>query len=150
MMASEIFKLDASRAEKLTKTRVQFLLTPTVGKTNYNDKCNLRKQTHKPHKARPRDIKSKKLKSFLLWIYCRWPVICSKQGAIWLSWGLWRKKILPEILEASVSSKTYTICNSHLTFKYLQYIPSWNGNKYFDLVINLQNHIFENSISKFK
>ena len=113
-------------------------------------KIKVRKQSHKPHKARSRDIKSKKLKSFLLWIYCRWPVICSKQGAIWLSWGLWRKKILPEILEASESSKTYTICNSHLTFKYLQYIPSWNGNKYFDLVINLQNHIFENSISKFK
>ena len=29
-MATEIFKIDASRAEKLTKTRVQFLLTPTV------------------------------------------------------------------------------------------------------------------------
>ena len=31
MMGTEIFKIDASWAEKLTKTRVQFLLTPTVG-----------------------------------------------------------------------------------------------------------------------
>ena len=30
MMGKEIFKIDASWAEKLTKTRVQFLLTPTV------------------------------------------------------------------------------------------------------------------------
>ena len=30
MMGTEIFKIDASWAEKLTKTRVQFLLTPTV------------------------------------------------------------------------------------------------------------------------
>ena len=29
-MVIEIFKIDASRAEKLMKTRVQFLLTPTV------------------------------------------------------------------------------------------------------------------------
>ena len=29
-MGTEIFKIDASWAEKLTKTRVQFLLTPTV------------------------------------------------------------------------------------------------------------------------
>ena len=32
MMGTEIFKIDASWAEKLTKTRVQFLLTPTVTK----------------------------------------------------------------------------------------------------------------------
>ena len=32
MMGTEIFKIDASWAEKLTKTRVQFLLTPTVYK----------------------------------------------------------------------------------------------------------------------
>ena len=31
MMGTEIFEMDASWAEKLTKTRVQFLLTPTVG-----------------------------------------------------------------------------------------------------------------------
>ena len=30
MKATEIFKIDASWAEKLTKTRVQFLLTPSV------------------------------------------------------------------------------------------------------------------------
>ena len=30
MMGTEIFKIDASWAEKLTKTRVQFLMTPTV------------------------------------------------------------------------------------------------------------------------
>ena len=30
MMGTEIFKIDASWAEKLTKTRLQFLLTPTV------------------------------------------------------------------------------------------------------------------------
>ena len=30
MMATEIFKIDASWAEKLTETRVQFLMTPTV------------------------------------------------------------------------------------------------------------------------
>ena len=30
MMGTEIFKIDASWAEKLMKTRVQFLLTPTV------------------------------------------------------------------------------------------------------------------------
>ena len=30
MMGTEIFKIDAPWAEKLTKTRVQFLLTPTV------------------------------------------------------------------------------------------------------------------------
>ena len=30
MMGAEIFKIDASWAKKLTKTRVQFLLTPTV------------------------------------------------------------------------------------------------------------------------
>ena len=30
MMGTEIFKIDASWAEKLTKTRVQFLLTPSV------------------------------------------------------------------------------------------------------------------------
>ena len=30
MIGTEIFKIDASWAEKLTKTRVQFLLTPTV------------------------------------------------------------------------------------------------------------------------
>ena len=29
-MVTDIFKIDASRAEKLTITRVQFLLTPTV------------------------------------------------------------------------------------------------------------------------
>ena len=32
MMGTEIFKIDASWAEKLTKMRVQFLLTPTVSK----------------------------------------------------------------------------------------------------------------------
>ena len=32
MMGTEIFKNDAPWAEKLTKTRVQFLLAPTVGK----------------------------------------------------------------------------------------------------------------------
>ena len=31
MMGTEIFKIDASWAEKLTKTRVSFLMTPTVG-----------------------------------------------------------------------------------------------------------------------
>ena len=30
MMGTEIFKIDASWAEKLTKTRVSFLMTPTV------------------------------------------------------------------------------------------------------------------------
>ena len=30
MMGTEIFEIDASWAEELTKTRVQFLLTPTV------------------------------------------------------------------------------------------------------------------------
>ena len=30
MMGTEIFKIDASWAEKLMKTRVQFLMTPTV------------------------------------------------------------------------------------------------------------------------
>ena len=30
-MGTEIFKIDASWAEKLTKTRVSFLMTPTVG-----------------------------------------------------------------------------------------------------------------------
>ena len=30
MMVTEIFKIDASWAEKLTKARVKFLLTPTV------------------------------------------------------------------------------------------------------------------------
>ena len=30
MMGTEIFKIDASWAEKLTKTRVPFLMTPTV------------------------------------------------------------------------------------------------------------------------
>ena len=30
MMGTEIFKIDASWAEKLTKTREQFLMTPTV------------------------------------------------------------------------------------------------------------------------
>ena len=30
MMGTEIFKIDAPWAEKLTKTRVQFLMTPTV------------------------------------------------------------------------------------------------------------------------
>ena len=29
-MGTDIFKVDASWADKLTKTRVQFLLTPTV------------------------------------------------------------------------------------------------------------------------
>ena len=33
MMGTEIFKIDASWAEKLTKTGVQFLLTPTVALT---------------------------------------------------------------------------------------------------------------------
>ena len=33
MMGTEIFKIDASCAEKLTKTRVSFLMTPTVGLT---------------------------------------------------------------------------------------------------------------------
>ena len=32
MMGTEIFKIDASWAEKLTKTRVSFLMTPTVAK----------------------------------------------------------------------------------------------------------------------
>ena len=36
MMGTEIFKIDASWAEKLTKTRVQFLLTPTVLSTLVN------------------------------------------------------------------------------------------------------------------
>ena len=35
-MVTEIFKIDASWAEKLTKTRVQFLLTPTVLTFNVN------------------------------------------------------------------------------------------------------------------
>ena len=30
MMGTDIFEIDASWGEKLTKTRVQFLLTPTV------------------------------------------------------------------------------------------------------------------------
>ena len=30
MMGTEIFKIDAPWAEKLTETRVQFLMTPTV------------------------------------------------------------------------------------------------------------------------
>ena len=30
MMGTEIFEIDASWAEKLTETRVQFLMTPTV------------------------------------------------------------------------------------------------------------------------
>ena len=30
MMGTEIFKIDSSWAEKLTKTRVSFLMTPTV------------------------------------------------------------------------------------------------------------------------
>ena len=30
MMGTEIFKIDAPWAEKLTKTRVSFLMTPTV------------------------------------------------------------------------------------------------------------------------
>ena len=30
MMGTEIFKIDASWAQKLTKTRVSFLMTPTV------------------------------------------------------------------------------------------------------------------------
>ena len=30
MIGTEIFKIDASWAEKLTETRVQFLMTPTV------------------------------------------------------------------------------------------------------------------------
>ena len=30
MMVTEIFKIDAAWAEKLTKARVQFFLTPTV------------------------------------------------------------------------------------------------------------------------
>ena len=34
MMGTEIFKIDASWADKLTKTRVQFLLTPTVSIIN--------------------------------------------------------------------------------------------------------------------
>ena len=33
MMGTEIFKIDAFWAEKFTKTRVQFLLTPTVPAT---------------------------------------------------------------------------------------------------------------------
>ena len=33
MMGTEIFKIDASWAEKLTKTRVSFLMTPTVYKS---------------------------------------------------------------------------------------------------------------------
>ena len=37
MMGTEIFKIDASWPEKLTKTRVQFLLTPTVGEPNAID-----------------------------------------------------------------------------------------------------------------
>ena len=38
---------------------------------------------------------------------CRWRAICFKLVAIWLSWGLWRQKILPEILEVSVFSETF-------------------------------------------
>ena len=38
---------------------------------------------------------------------CRWRAICSKPAATWLSWGLWKQKILPEILEVLVFSKTF-------------------------------------------
>ena len=36
MMGTEIFKINASWAEKLTKTRVPFLMTPTVGQNEYS------------------------------------------------------------------------------------------------------------------
>ena len=36
MMGTEIFKIDATWAEKLTKTRVQFLMTPTVSKVSWD------------------------------------------------------------------------------------------------------------------
>ena len=42
MMGTEIFKIDASWAEKLTKTRVQFLLTPTVFSPGGRDPEQLR------------------------------------------------------------------------------------------------------------
>ena len=35
MMGTEIFKIDAAWAEKLTKTRVSFLMTPTVLTSKY-------------------------------------------------------------------------------------------------------------------
>ena len=40
MMGTEIFKIDAPWAEKLTKTRVQFLMTPTVHGITYPDNEN--------------------------------------------------------------------------------------------------------------
>ena len=36
MMGTEIFKIDASWAEKLTKTRVSFLMTPTVSRLDFS------------------------------------------------------------------------------------------------------------------
>ena len=37
MMGTEIFKIDASWAEKLTKTRVSFLMNPTVNFADTNE-----------------------------------------------------------------------------------------------------------------
>ena len=39
MKATEIFKIDASWAEKLTKTRVSFLMNPTVDRIAQAKEC---------------------------------------------------------------------------------------------------------------
>ena len=44
MMGTEIFKIDASWADKLTKTRVQFLLTPSVDTISNEDNFSLSDQ----------------------------------------------------------------------------------------------------------
>ena len=41
MMGTEILKIDASWAEKLTKTRVSILMTPTVGFCNRGSRVHL-------------------------------------------------------------------------------------------------------------
>ena len=40
MMGTEIFKIDASLAEKLMKTRVSFLMTPTVSRREIGTRRN--------------------------------------------------------------------------------------------------------------
>ena len=62
MMGTEIFKIDASWAEKLTKTRVQFLLTPTVF-------INTRWQTHCRTLNFPAESPVIMMCSFQLWIH---------------------------------------------------------------------------------
>ena len=46
MMGTEIFKFDASWAEKLTKTRVSFLMTPTVVVSSGLSKVSMSKLRH--------------------------------------------------------------------------------------------------------